>query len=189
MYDAKSLYNTPGILLAETGVIMLTGSFNQENIMPIVARIMEYNMLPSAKQPDEIKLIINSPGGEVRSAMHLIDTMRTSKIPIATIGMGLVASCGILTLMSGTKGRRSASPTASIMSHQYAGGSGGKDHEMRASRKNMDFLTDLLASHYKRCTGKSDSYITKNLLGPSDVWLTAEECIKHGIIDKIAAPY
>jgi len=189
MYDSKNIYEQPGLLLAETGIIMLTGSFNQENIMPIVARIMEYNLLPKTKQPEELKLIINSPGGEVRSAMHLIDTMKTSAIPIATIGMGLVASCGVLTLMSGEKGRRSATPNTSIMSHQYAGGTGGKDHEMRASRKHMDFLTDTLLNHYKKCTGKSAAYINKHLLGPSDEWMTASEAVGHGIVDKITAEY
>jgi ATP-dependent protease ClpP protease subunit len=75
------------------------------------------------------------------------------------------------------------------MSHQYAGGTGGKDHEMRASRVHMDFLTDTLLNHYKKCCGKSASYINKHLLGPSDVWMTAEEAIKHGIIDSITAEY
>jgi ATP-dependent Clp protease protease subunit len=189
MYETNTVYDHPGLLLAETGVIMLTSSFNQSNIMPIVARIMEYNLLPQATQPEEIKLIINSPGGEIASAMHLIDTMKTSKIPIRTIGMGMVASCGVLRLMSGTKGRRCASPTTSIMSHQYAGGTGGKDHEMRASRVHMDFLTDTLLNHYKKCCGKSAAYINKHLLGPSDVWMTAEEAIKHGIIDSVTAEY
>ena len=64
--------------------------------MPLVKRIMQWNMLPESEAPDAIKLYINSPGGAVHSAFHLIDMMKQSRIPVHTIAMGLAASCDVL---------------------------------------------------------------------------------------------
>ena len=75
---------------------MLTEKFDQENIMPLVKQILEWNMMTEDKAPEHIKLYINSPGGSVHSAFHLIDTIKMSRIPVHTIAMGLAASCGVL---------------------------------------------------------------------------------------------
>ena len=96
----------PGQALYESGVVMLTKEFNQDNIMPLVVQIMEINMMKEEEAPENIKLIINSPGGSVHSAFHLIDVMKQSRIPVHTVAMGLAASCGVLTLMAGEKGHR-----------------------------------------------------------------------------------
>ena len=176
-------------LFSESGVVMLTDKFDQDNIMPLVKQIMTYNMLPEAKQPEEIKLVINSPGGSVFSAWHLIDVIKQSRIPVSTIAMGLAASCGVLTLMSGVKGKRYATQNTSIMSHQYAWGSAGKEHELYAKVKEFEMASNRMVEHYKKCTGKSVSYIRKNLLGPTDEWMTPAEAVKHGIIDEVITTY
>lgn len=179
----------PGSLLRENGVLMLIDKFDQENIMPLVAQIMEYNFMDEEDQPESIKLIINSPGGSVHSAFHLIDAIKTSDIPVKTFGHGLVASCGILTLMSGQKGHRYLSHNASVMSHQYSWGSTGKEHELYAKVKEFEMASARMVEHYKKCTKKSESYIRKNLLHATDEWLTPEECKKHGIVDHIWETY
>ena len=125
--------------MRENGILMLVDKFDQENIMPLVAQIMEYNMMEEELQPDAITIIINSPGGSVHSAFHLIDIMKTSDIPIHTVGQGLVASCGILTLMAGDKGHRRVTHNTSVMSHQYSWGSSGKEHEFYAKVKEFEF--------------------------------------------------
>ena len=105
--------------LVRSGLIMLTDKFDQDTIMPIVQQIIMLNLLPEQERPEEIKLIINSPGGSVFSAWHLIDVIKQSEIPVSTIAQGLAASCGVLTLMSGVKGRRFVTHNASVMSHTY----------------------------------------------------------------------
>ena len=177
----------PGSYLRENGILMLVDKFDQEKIMPLVAAIYEYNLMPEEIRPDQLTLIINSPGGSVHSAFHLIDAMMMSEIPIVTIGKGLVASCGVLTIMAGD--RRLLTHNTSVMSHQYSWGSRGKEHELQAIVKEFDMASSRMVEHYKKCTKKSETYIRKHLLHPTDEWLTPEECKKHGLIDEIVTTY
>lgn len=183
------LYERPGQLLTESGILMLTGEFSQSTIMPLVARLMEYNLLPESLRPDFITLIINSPGGSVHSCYHLIDVMKTSKIPVHTVGQGCVASCGVLTLMAGAKGHRSVTHNTSIMSHTWSWGANGNSHDLEAIQKEFEQSSDRMLDHYKKCTRKSETYIKKHLTGSTDAWMTPEEAVKHGIIDKVKETY
>ena len=175
-----------GHYLRANGVIFLNGSFDKETIAPITQRITEYNLMDE-EAPKEIKLIINSPGGEVRWCWQLVDAIKMSDIPIVTIGQGMVASCGVLTLMSGTK--RFVTHNTSVMSHVYSWGSKGKEGELMAMVKEFEMSSERMLEHYKKCTGKSKRYIRKHLLHNLDEWLTPEECIEHGIVDEIWTTY
>lgn len=178
-----------GSYMRENGVLMLIDKFDQDHIMPLVVQIMEYNMMEKELQPDALTLIINSGGGAVHSAFHLIDAMKTSEIPVHTVGQGLVASCGVLTLMAGERGHRRVTHNTSVMSHQYSWGSSGKEHELYAKVKEFEFSSQRMIEHYKKCTRKSEKYIRKHLLGATDVWLSPDECLKHGVIDEIIETY
>ena len=179
----------PGETLWENGILFMDKEFNQENCMPLVRAIMEYNMSPEGQRPEVIHLYINSPGGAVHSAFHLIDTIKQSKIPVYTYGMGLIASCGVLLMMSGEKGHRYITQNTSVMSHQYSWGSRGKEHELMSIVKEFELSTERMLEHYKKCTGKNEKYIRQYLLPESDCWLTPEETVKHGIADKIIKTY
>lgn len=177
----------PGAYIREAGILFLTDKFDQEKIMPLVAQIYEYNFMPEELRPDAITLVINSPGGSVHSAFHLIDAMMMSEVPVNTLGHGLVASCGVLTIMAGK--RRMMTHNTSVMSHQYSWGSQGKEHELQAKFKEFDMAGIRMEEHYKRFTKKSVKYIRKNLLHATDEWLTPEECLKHGIVDEVINTY
>lgn len=187
--EVKPKMADPGTYMRENGMLMLTEAFNQEKIMPIVAQIMEYNFMPPELQPDKLTLVINSPGGAVASAMHLIDTMKSSKIPVHTYSLGMAASCGVLTLMAGEKGHRYITQNTSVMSHQYSWGSKGKEHELMGIIKQFELSSERILEHYQKCTGKTKAYIRKHLLSPTDHWLTPEEVVKHGIADKVIKTY
>ena len=177
----------PGSYLRENGIMLLVDKFDQEKIMPLAAQIYEYNLMPDDLQPAQLTMIINSPGGSVHSAFHLIDAMMMSEIPIVTIGKGLVASCGVLTIMAGD--RRLVTHNTSVMSHQYSWGSRGKEHELQGIVKEFDMASSRMVEHYKKCTKKSETYIRKHLLHPTDEWLTPAECVKHGIVDEVVETY
>ena len=185
--SAPPQLQSPGSYMRESGVLFLTDKFNQENVMPLVAQIIEYNLMPEELCPENITLVINSPGGSVHSAFHLIDAMMMSEIPVNTIGHGLVASCGVLTIMAGK--HRMLTHNTSVMSHQYSWGSQGKEHELHAKIKEFDMAGDRMVNHYKKFTKKSEKYIRKHLLHATDEWLTPEECLKHGLVDKVIDTY
>jgi ATP-dependent Clp protease protease subunit len=145
--------------------------------------------MPQSRRPKEITLVINSPGGSVHAAFALIDTMKGSAIPIKTVGLGLIASCGVLTFMAGHKGKRVITPNTSILSHQYSWGSGGKEHELFARVREFELSTERMLAHYKACTGMSEKTIREVLLPPQDVWLSAKEAVKYGIADKVVKVY
>lgn len=179
----------PGEHLRENGILFMDQEFNQENCMPLVKMIMEYNLMPKEKAPEIIHLYINSPGGLVASAWQLIDTIKQSRIPVYTYALGIAASCGCLLLMSGKKGHRYVTQNTTVMSHVYSAGSGGKEFDLYARVKSFEQTSKNMIEHYKKCTGKNEKYIRKYLLPAEDVWLSPEECIKHGIVDHIVETY
>src|SRR6056300_1646076 len=164
----------PGSMMWENGIYYMADGFTFESTKPIVQWIIEKNLLPSKLRPKELTLI---------------DTMKGSAIPIKTVGLGLIASCGVLTFMSGTKGRRIITPNTSILSHQYSWGSSGKEHELFARVREFELSTERMIEHYKKCTGMSEKKIRELLLPAEDVWLSAKEAIKYGIADKIKEVY
>lgn len=179
----------PGELMWNAGIYYMADAFQYDSTKPIVQWIIEKNLLPAAERPKELTLIINSPGGSVHAAFALIDTMKGSAIPIKTVGLGLIASCGVLTFMAGTKGRRILTPNTSILSHQYSWGSSGKEHELFARVREFELSTERMLDHYKKCTGLKEKVIREVLLPPEDKWLSAKEAVKYGIADAIKSVY
>ena len=160
----------------------------QETMKPLIDWIIAENY-NREKKKEELTLGICSPGGDLNACFALVDIMKGSKIPIRTIGMGMIASCGLLMFISGTKGRRVFTPNTSILSHQFSWGSFGKEHELFAAVKEFDLTTRRMIDHYKKCTGLSEEDIRKYLLPPQDVWLSAKEAKKLGLCDSITATY
>ena len=160
----------------------------QETMKPLIDWIISENFNQKEKKR-ELTLGICSPGGDLNACFALVDVMKGSKIPIRTIGMGMIASCGLLMFISGEKGRRILTPNTSILSHQYSWGTYGKEHELFAQVKEYDLTTERIVNHYKKCTGLSEKDIRKYLLPPHDVWLSAKEAKKLGLCDKIQSTY
>jgi len=179
----------PGMMMWEAGIMYFSDGFDSNTTKPVIQAIIEKNLMPNSQRPNELTLVINSPGGQVHSAFALIDTMKGSAIPVKTVGLGMIASCGLLTFMSGTKGRRVITPNTSILSHQYSWGSGGKEHELFARVREFELSTARMLEHYKKCTGLSEKKVRDILLPPEDRWLSAKEAVKYGIADKIVSTY
>ena len=179
----------PGMMMWEAGIMYFSDGFDSNTTKPVIQAIIEKNLMPNSQRPNELTLVINSPGGQVHSAFALIDTMKGSAIPVKTVGLGMIASCGLLTFMSGTKGRRVLTPNTSILSHQYSWGSGGKEHELFARVREFELSTERMINHFKKCTGLSEKKVRDVLLPPEDRWLSAKEAVRYGIADKIVSTY
>ena len=172
-------------LIDSNNIYLFMEAFENKTVKPAIEWIIKKNLLPNKVSPKHLTLMICSPGGEVSSAFALIDTMKGSRIPVHTIGLGEIASCGLLTFMSGEKGHRYVTPNTSILSHQYSWGSHGKEHELFARVREFELTSERMMAHYKKCTGMSEEKIRKYLLPEKDVWLSAEEAVRYGIADEI----
>jgi ATP-dependent Clp protease protease subunit len=176
-------------LMDQNNLYLFMDDFEKDTVRPVIEWIIKKNLLPNKDRPKFLTLIICSPGGDLPSAFALIDTMKGSSIPIHTVGLGEICSCGVLVFMSGEKGHRTLTPNTSILSHQYAWGSHGKEHELFARVREFELTSERLINHYRKCTGMSDANIRKYLLPAEDVWLDAKEAIKYGIADSIKNIY
>lgn len=137
------------------------------------------------QRPEMLNLIITSPGGDLNAAFALIDVMRGSAIPVRTIGLGQIASAGLMIFIAGAKGQRILTPNTSILSHQYTWGAIGKEHELFATVREFDLTTKKMIQHYKKCTGLNEKKIRELLLPPQDVWLSPEEARDLGLCDEV----
>jgi len=137
------------------------------------------------KKVKELTLGICSRGGDLNACFALVDVMRASSIPVRTVGLGMIASCGLLLFISGKKGRRILTPNTAILSHQYSWGSSGKEHELFARVRELELTTERMINHYKKCTGLTEKKIREFLLPPQDVWLSATEAKALKLCDKI----
>ena len=178
----------PSAELFIRGHHVFMGDVTQETMKPLIDWIISENF-NKEKKKKELTLGICSPGGDLNACFALVDIMKGSKIPIRTIGMGMIASCGLIMFISGTKGRRILTPNTSILSHQYSWGTYGKEHELFAVVKEYDLTTQRMIAHYKKCTGLSEKDIRKYLLPPHDVWLSAKEAKKLGLCYTITSTY
>jgi ATP-dependent Clp protease protease subunit len=161
---------------------LLIDEIDSDSAKEIVQWILESNF--SEETPDILNLIICSPGGELASAFAIIDIMKSSHIPIRTVGLGQIASAGLMIFLAGNE--RILTPNTSIMSHQFSGGSIGKEHELFSIVKEFDLTRQKMIRHYTKHTGLKESDVMKYLLPPQDVYLSAEEALKLKLCDRIA---
>ena len=153
------------------------------SVKSAVEWIFEANF--AEERPELLNLLITSPGGDLNAAFALIDTMKGSAIPVRTIGLGQIASAGLMIFIAGEKGHRLLTPNTSILSHQYSWGAIGKEHELFATVKEFDLTTKKMIQHYKKSTGLKEDQIREVLLPPQDVWLSPQEAKKLGLCDDI----
>lgn len=183
--EKDDLTYSPGDDLKKSGIYTFMGDVDEDSMLPIIEWILHENYIVKKKKK-ELILMICSCGGDMEQAFALIDTMNSSAIPIKTVGLGQIASCGLLIFLAGTQGRRVLTPNTSILSHQYSWGSDGKHHELWAITKEFGLAQQRMINHYKRTTGLDEETIKTKLLPPNDVWLSAEEALDLGICDHIA---
>ena len=175
-----------GKSIDEKGIYYFTSIVYQGSCQNAIEWIVRKNMLPKEDQPKKLTIVLTTPGGCVYSCFGLLDTMKSSTIPIHTIGTGLIASCGVLLFLGGEK--RTLSPNTSVLSHQFSTSTAGKEHDIRAEMVEFDIIADRIISHYEGATGLDRDVIQEKLLPPSDVWLTTDECLEYGIAHKVKIP-
>lgn len=179
----KAMFGTKDVL---NNFYCLFDEITDENAREVTEWILANNLAPTGEQPDVLNLMINSPGGSVSAGFAIIDMMRGSKIPVRTIGLGCVASSGLLIFMSGQKGYRVLAENTSILSHQFSGGNIGKSHDLLAMNVEYSNIQNRLTNHMAKCTGLTEKEVISKLMPPSDIWLLPKEAVKLGLADSVS---
>ena len=130
-----------------------------------------------------LHLFINSAGGQPESAMAVVHAMKSSKIPVHTVGVGQVCSAALLILMGGAW--RSVSKRTMLLSHQIHSTFRGKYHDIRETARYLTELHTSQVDYYKTCTQLPSEEIRKTLLGPTDCWMTSEKALWFNLIDEV----
>ena len=183
--EVENTDKSPGQALQENGMYVFMGDVDEDSIKPVIEWMLYENYV-TKKKKKELLLMICSGGGDMGAAFALIDVMMSSQIPVKTVGLGTIASAGLLIFISGTHGRRILTPNTSILSHQFSWGSDGKAHELFATIKEFELCQQRMVTLYKEATGLDEEEIRKTLLPPHDVWLTAQEALAYNICDAIS---
>ena len=166
--------------LLEDRIIFLGEEVNDATASLIVSQLL----FLEAKDPDkDIQLYINSPGGSVTAGMAIYDTMQYIKCDVSTICIGLAASMGAFLLAAGTKGKRLALPNAEIMIHQPSAGTQGQITDMALHLKRLEVVKSRMNRILAENTGKSVEQVTADC--ERDNFMTAQEALEYGLIDKV----
>jgi ATP-dependent Clp protease protease subunit len=166
--------------LLKERVIFLVGPVNDGSANLIVAQLL----FLEAENPDkDISFYINSPGGSVTAGMSIYDTMQFIKPDVSTLCIGQAASMGAFLLASGAKGKRFSLPNSRVMIHQPSGGFQGQSSDIQIQAKEIMYLRERLNNILANHTGKSAKEIDVDT--ERDNFMSAEESVKYGLIDKV----
>ena len=163
-------------------IIMLCDEVNDTTASLVVAQLL----FLEGQDPDkDIQLYINSPGGSVTAGMAIYDTMNYVKCDVSTTCIGMAASMGAFLLSSGAKGKRIALPNAEIMIHQPLGGAKGQATDIKIHAEWILKIKDRLNRLMSEQTGQPLSVIEHDT--ERDNFMSADEAMKYGLIDKVIA--
>lgn len=138
----------------------------------------------SSEDPNkEINLYINSPGGSVSAGLAIYDTMQFIKPDIVTICIGMAASMASILLSAGASGKRFALPNSKILIHQPSGGTQGQSSDIEIYTREILRSRETLYGILSKNTGKPLETIQHD--SDRDYYMTAQEAVEYGIIDKI----
>ncbi len=166
--------------LLKDRIIFLAEEVNNVSASSIVAQML----FLEADDPDkDIHLYINSPGGSVTAGMAIYDTMQLIKPDVSTICVGMAASMGAFLLAGGAKGKRFALPNAEVMIHQPSGGTQGQATDMQIHAERIIAMKKKLNEILAENTGQPYEVVARDT--ERDNFMTSEEAIEYGLVDKV----
>lgn len=161
-------------------IIFINTEINTMVANSIVAQLL----FLESQNEDDIYIYINSPGGCVRSMLSIYDTMSYIKPDVNTFCYGTACSAASFLLAAGTKGKRCALPNAEIMIHEMSYGMSGSVSDIDEVYLRNKKLYDKLVTYYSQFTGQPAKKIF-NDVKKKDYFMSSEEALKYGLIDKI----
>ena len=161
-------------------IIFMGTEVNDYTANVIQAQLLYLNSVDSDK---DISIYLNTPGGSVYAGLGIYDTMQFVKSDVATICTGMAASMGAVLLVAGAEGKRAALPHSRIMIHQPMGGAQGQASDMEITVKEIlklkKELYQIIADHSHNAIERIEKDSDR------DYWMTAQEALDYGMIDRI----
>ena len=161
-------------------IIILNEEVNNASAGVIVAQLL---YLEGQDPEKDISLYINSPGGVITDGMAIYDTMQYIKCDVSTICLGMAASMGAFLLAAGAKGKRFALPNSEIMIHQPSGGAQGQATDISIHANHILRVKDKLNQILSERTGQPLDVVKRDT--ERDNFMTAQEALEYGLIDKV----
>lgn len=161
-------------------IIFLGTEVNDYTANVIQAQLL---YLDSVDSDRDISIYLNTPGGSVYAGLGIYDTMQFVRSRVATICTGMAASMGAVLLVAGEKGMRAALPHSRVMIHQPMGGIQGQASDIEITAREILKLKDELYQIISDHSGQAVKKIRQD--ADRDYWMTAEEALKYGMIDKV----
>ncbi len=166
--------------LLKERIVILSDNVNHVTASLVMAQFL---FLEAEDPEKDIQFYINSPGGEISSGLLIYDTMQYIKPDVQTICMGMAASMGAFLVAAGSPGKRFALPNADLMIHQPSGGAHGQATDITIAAEYIVSLKKRLNKILADKTGQPYEVIERDT--DRDRWMTAEEALEYGLIDKI----
>ncbi len=166
--------------LLEDRIVFISGEITDDTANTVVAQLIYLEAKDSSK---DISLYINSPGGSVTAGMAIYDTMNYIKCDVNTICVGMAASMGAFLLSSGAKGKRYALPNSEVMIHQPLGGASGQATDIVITANHIQKIKEKLTKILAENSGKPYEQVAKDC--ERDNYMSAQEALEYGLIDKI----
>lgn len=163
-------------------IVMLSDQVTDATASLVVAQLL---FLEGQDPEKDISLYINSPGGSITAGMAIYDTMNYIKCDVSTICIGMAASMGAFLLSSGAKGKRIALPNSEILIHQplISGGLSGQCTEIKIHSDHMLKTRERMNRILAENTGKDIETINADT--ERDNYMTADEALNYGLVDKV----
>jgi ATP-dependent Clp protease protease subunit len=176
--DVSLTYRSP--------ITVTVNKFNEES-----AHQFKKDMVKAQNSGQKIIPVeIDSYGGEVYSLLKMIDVIKASSVPVATICIGKAMSCGAILLTFGAEGHRYMAPSSTVMIHDVSSGSWGKVEDIKTDAKEVDRLNQFVYRMMANNCGKDSEYFLKIVHEKShaDWYLDAEEAKKHNVVNHLRVP-
>lgn len=186
VYDTNDPMVTESLSIRKPMVVEITGGVSESSAISFHKDMLEAQQTGQSVIP----IVIDTYGGSVYAMFRMVDAIKQSKVPVATIIIGKAMSAGAVLASCGTEGLRYMSPRSTIMVHEISDRSGGKMKEIESNTEEGKRLNKMLFELMSVNIGKNPSYIKDIVLskGNADWYLSPEQALEHNLINHIGIP-
>lgn len=188
----KSLFGPEATIQekVQPATVQFVGSFNEANAKEFRQNFRKAEDKAINIGQEILPVVIDSFGGDVYALLSMVDTVKNSRVKVATIVEGKAMSCGAIFFSCGAQGHRYISPTATVLIHDVSSWSMGKVEEIKMHAKEAERLNKLVYTLMAKNCGVEENYYYEKVAEKrgADWFLTPDECVEHGLANKICLP-